>query len=53
VKLSFDNGLTFSVKATGREGKPGGYALLGNAFFDRYKPVFDLKNNQLILLSKD
>lgn len=27
--------------------------VLGNAFFDRYKPVFDLKNNQIILLSNE
>jgi hypothetical protein len=25
--------------------------VLGNAFFDRYKPVFDLKNNQLLLVA--
>jgi hypothetical protein len=53
VVLSFNNGLTFSVRATGRDGEPGGYALLGNAFFDHYRPVFDLKNNQLVLLSNE
>jgi hypothetical protein len=52
VELSFNDNLTFSVKATGRDAEQGGYALLGNAFYERYKPVFDLKNNQLILLSK-
>jgi hypothetical protein len=50
VELSFNNNLAFSVKATGEEIDRGGYALLGNVFFKRYKPVFDLKNNQLLLL---
>ena len=48
VDLTFVNNLTFSVETTGENITQ---ALLGNAFFDRYKPVFDLKNNQLILLS--
>jgi hypothetical protein len=51
VDLSFDNNLTFSVEATGEDN--GGYALLGNAFFDQYRPVFDLKNNQLLLLRNE
>jgi hypothetical protein len=53
VNLSFNNDINFSVKATAEQVSQNSYALLGNVFFERYKPVFDLKNNQLILLSKE
>jgi hypothetical protein len=39
VELSFENNLTFSTLASGRDDV--GHILLGNAFFDKYKPVFD------------
>ena len=51
VELTLNNSLTFSVVASGRE--EVGQALLGNAFFDHFKPVFDLKNNQILLLSNE
>jgi hypothetical protein len=51
VEFSFENNVTFSTLASGDNGV--GQILLGNAFFDKYKPVFDLKNNQLILLPNE
>ncbi|MCL2133125.1 MAG: hypothetical protein FWH39_02120 [Bacteroidales bacterium] len=51
VDLTINDSPTFSVEATGAEDVE--QALLGNAFFERYRPVFDLINNQLLLFSSE
>jgi hypothetical protein len=51
VTVSFSDSFEMPVEALGMK-KLIDRVVLGNTFYERYKPVFDLKNNQLILLSK-
>jgi hypothetical protein len=51
VNFSLSDNFSVDVEAFGFKKLFG--VTLGNAFFDHYRPVFDLKNNQLILLGNE
>jgi hypothetical protein len=49
ITISFSDSFEMSVETLGMK-KLVDRVVLGNAFYEHYKPVFDLKNNQLLLL---